>query len=136
MLKTYVDLPLNQYYEKMGTGALDAWKFLMAIEGTPSYMAKVGETAKIDLSDYCNPYDEYKISIDEQSRTALGLESDPVIKNGCLELRCTKIGSGKITLSSAVGKDKDMENGIGEMNYTREISVVSRPFATNNGGWL
>ena len=42
MLKTYVDLPLNQYYEKMGTGALDAWKFLMAIEGTPSYMAKVG----------------------------------------------------------------------------------------------
>ena len=135
-LKTYVDLPLNQYYEKMGTGALDAWKFLMAIEGTPSYMAKVGETAKIDLSDYCNPYDEYKISIDSQSKTSLGLESDPVIKSGHLEIRCTKIGSGKITLSSAVGKDKDMENGIGEMNYTREISVVSRPFATNNGGWL
>ena len=134
--KAYVDLPLNQYYEKMGTGALDAWKFLMAIEGTPSVMAKVGETVKIDLSDYCNPYDEYKISIDSQSKTSLGLESDPVIKNGHLEIRCTKIGSGKITLSSAVGKDKDMENGIGEMNYTREISVVSRPFATNNGGWL
>lgn len=134
--KTYIDLPLNQYYEKMGTGALDAWKFLMAIEGTPSVMAKVGETVKIDLSDYCNPYDEYKISVDYQSRTSLGLDSDPVIKNGHLEIRSTKIGSGKITLSSAVGKDKDMENGIGEMNYTREISVVSRPFATNNGGWL
>jgi hypothetical protein len=29
-----------------------------------------------------------------------------------------------------------MENGIGEMTYSREISIVSRPFATDNGGWL
>lgn len=135
-LRTYVDLPLDRYYGKMGTGALDAWKFLMAIEGTPSFMARTGEVVKIDLSKYCNPYDEYQISIDNASKESLGLDSDPVIRNGYLEIRCSKIGSGKITLSSAVGKDTEIENGIGEMSYTREISIVSRPFAANNGGWL
>ena len=124
------------YHNNMGTGALDAWKFLMAIEGTPSYMAEVGKAVKIDLSKYCNAFDEYTISVDETSRTSLGLASDPVVKNGHLEIRCDKIGAGKITLSAAVGKDTEMENGIGEMNYSREISIVSRPFATDNGGWL
>ena len=49
-------------------------------------------------------------------------------------LRC--IGSGKITLSASVGKDPNLEDGIGGMAYTREISIISRPFATDNGGWL
>jgi hypothetical protein len=132
----YIDLPLTRYNGNMGTGALDAWKFLMAIEGTPSYMAEVGKTVKIDLSRYCNAFDEYTVSVDEASRTSLGLASDPVISNGKLEIKCDKIGAGKITLSSAVGKDTEMENGIGEMAYSREISIVSRPFATDNGGWL
>jgi hypothetical protein len=132
----YIDLPLTRYNGNMGTGALDAWKFLMAIEGTPSYMAEVGKTVKIDLSRYCNAFDEYTVSVDEASRTSLGLASDPVISNGKLEIKCDKIGAGKITLSSAVGKDTEMENGIGEMTYSREISIVSRPFATDNGGWL
>ena len=126
----------TQYHNNMGTGALDAWKFLMAIEGTPSVMAEAGKAVKIDLSKYCNAHDEYTITIDEASRTSLGLVSDPVIKNGYLEIQCNKIGAGKITLSAAVGKDTTMENGIGEMNYSREISIVSRPFATDNGGWL
>ena len=134
--RSYIDLPLARYNGNMGTGALDAWKFLMAIEGTPSYMAEVGKSVKIDLSRYCNAFDEYTISIDEASRTSLGLASDPVIRNGKLEIQCDKIGAGKITLSSAVGKDTEMENGIGEMTYSREISIVSRPFATDNGGWL
>jgi hypothetical protein len=126
----------TQYHNKMGTGALDAWKFLMAIEGTPSVIAEAGKEVKIDLSKYCNPYDEYSISIDEASRTSLGLASEPVIKNGYLEIQCSKIGAGKITLSASVGKDPDKADGIGGMNYSREISIVSRPFASSNGGWL
>jgi subtilisin family serine protease len=126
----------TKYYGKMGTGALDAWKFLMAIEGTPSVMAEAGKAIRIDLSDYCNPYDEYTVSVDDASRTSLGLAADPVIKDGYLEIQCDKIGAGKITLSAAVGKDTEKADGIGEMAYTREISIVSRPFATDNGGWL
>ena len=132
----FIDLPLSRYNGNMGTGALDAWKFLMAIEGTPSVMAEVGKTVSIDLSKYCNAYDQYTLSIDQASRTSLGLATDPVIKDGYLEIQCNSIGAGKITLSAAVGKDTTMENGIGEMAYSREISIVSRPFATDNGGWL
>ena len=72
----------------------------------------------------------------------LGIESScddtsaAVIKDGFLEIRCTKIGSGKMTLSASVGKDNETENGIGGMSYTRDISIASRPFATSNGGWL
>jgi len=134
--RTYVDLPLDQYYGQMGTGAVDAWKFLMAIEGTPTLMIKAGEKAKIDLSRYCNPYDNYEISIDEASRSSLGLSSDPVIRNGFLEVECTKTGAGKVMLKASVGKDPEREDGIGGMSYSREISLVSRPFATENGGWL
>ena len=134
--RAYIDLPLNRYYGNMGTGALDAWKFLMAVEGTPSVMAEVGKNVKIDLSKYCNAYDQYYLSIDPESITSLGLEYAPVIKDGYLEIQCNSIGAGKVTLKAAVGKDTAKEDGIGEMAYSREISIVSRPFATDNGGWL
>lgn len=134
--QAYINLPLNQWKGRMGTGAVDAWKFLMAIEGTPSVMVKVGEKARIDLSRYCSPSADYTITADDASRTSLALTGNPVIKDGFLELECAKIGSGKITLSASVGKDPEKENGIGGMSYSREISIISRPFATENGGWL
>ena len=133
---TYTDLPLEQYKGQMGTGAVNAWRFLMAIEGTPSVMVAVGEKTSIDLSRYCSPSATYSIDIDEASSTSLGLTGTPVIKDGFLEVECTKVGAGKITLSSSVGKDPEKEDGIGGMSYSREISIISRPFATQNGGWL
>ena len=134
--KETVQIDMNRYKGQMGTGAVDAWKFLMAIEGTPSVMAAVGEKVRIDLSDYCNPSLKYEISVDEASNASLGLSSDPVIKEGFLEIECSKIGAGKIVLSSAVGKDPEREDGIGDMDYSREISIVSRPYVAKNGGWL
>ena len=131
-----VSIDMNRFKGKMGTGAVDAWKFLMAIEGTPSVIVKAGSKQTIDLSPYCNPYYSYSISMDEASKASLGLSSVPVIKDGRLELECSKIGAGKITLSAAVGKDQTVENGIGEMPYSRVISIVSRPYASENGGWL
>ena len=134
--KETVQIDMNRYKGQMGTGAVDAWKFLMAIEGTPSVMAAAGEKVRIDLSDYCNPSLKYEISVDEASSASLGLSSDPVIKDGFLEIECSKIGAGKIVLSSAVGKDPEREDGIGDMAYSREISIVSRPYVAKNGGWL
>ena len=134
--QTYIALPLDRWYGKMGTGAVDAWKFLMAIEGTPSVMVQVGKTAKIDISKYCSPSAEYTISIDEASSASLAPKAAPEIRNGYLEIECTKIGAGKIVLRASVGADPEKEDGIGGMAYSREISIVSRPFATENGGWL
>ena len=127
---------MSKYIGQMGTGAVDAWKFLMAIEGTPTFLAKAGDVVHIDLSNYCNPALTYEISVDDASRQSLGLEADPVIKDGHLEICCKNIGAGKLTLKASVGKDANLEGGIGGMAYTREISLASRPFATSNGGWL
>ena len=133
---SFINLPLEPYIGQMGTGAVDAWKFLMAIEGTPSVMVQTGKKARIDLSTYCNPSGNYSISIADDAVKALGLVSDPEIKDGHLEIECTKTGAGKVVISSAVGKDPEMSDGIGEMTYSREISIVSRPYTANNGGWL
>jgi hypothetical protein len=76
------------------------------------------------------------LNIDESSKTSLGITQDPAISNGILEITCSKTGAGKVTICGEVGKDHEKENGIGGMGYSREISIVSRPFATRNGGWL
>ncbi len=130
------NIPLSKYKGKMGTGAVDAWKFLMAIEGTPSVIVEAGAKASIDLKDYCSPSGKYTISVDEATKTSLGISANPEIKDGKLEITCSKVGAGKIVLSSSVGKDTETEGGIGSMDYSREISIVAREFATSNGGWL
>lgn len=133
---SWTKIDLGGYNGNMGTGAVDAWKFLMAIEGTPTILVQAGKKMSIDISPYCNPYDDYKITADDATKTALGMSSDPVIRNGKLEIECTTVGSGKIILNGKVGKDPDKEDGIGDMSYSRTLSIASRPFATNNGGWL
>ena len=132
---SWTTLGLDRFKGQMGTGAVDAWKFLMAVEGTPTVLVQAGKKMNVDISRYVSG-GTYTVTVDEATRTSLGLTSDPVVKNGKLEIECSKIGSGKIVLSGNVGKDTQKEDGIGEMAYTRTISVASRPFATNNGGWL
>ena len=139
---TYVDCTLNldDYYGKMGTGAVDAWKFLMQIEGTPSVQAKSGEVLEIALEDYFGGHaaELTYLGVDAGSASvSLGLDSTPVVQNGVLKLTCTKIGSGKVTVKAIAGGDKlGGGDSIGGMEISREISIVSRPLATQNGGWL
>ena len=135
----YTSINLDQYKGNMGTGAVDAWKFLMAIEGTPTKIVKVGEKALVDLSDCLGGSSQtmsYTIEMDKASKDALGVTADPVIKDGKLEITCSKHGAGKIKFTSSLGKDTAMEGGIGEMVFSREISIVSRPYAAANGGWF
>lgn len=133
---SWTTLGLEKYKGQMGTGAVDAWKFLMAIEGTPTILVQAGKKASVDVSRYVSNGGTYAVAVDEATKASLGLASDPTVRNGKLEIECSKIGSGKIVLSGNVGKDTQKEDGIGEMAYSRTISIASRPFATNNGGWL
>ena len=127
----------NKYKGKMGAGAVDAWKFLMGIEGTPSIIVETGKTVQIDLSEWIgSEVDELTVTIDDASRKSLALTSDPVIKDGKVELACSAVGAGKIVVAASVGKDPEMENGIGKMDFSREFSIVARQYATANGGWL
>lgn len=135
---------LTKYMKMLGTGAVDAWKFLMAIEGTPSVMVKTGVKAVINLDDYMGEgvarLLNCTVSVDSETMNSLGLTGTPVIKDGKLELTCTAHGSGKITISSATYNQDAEEGGSGhsisDMKFSREISIVSRPFAASNGGWF
>ena len=133
---SWTDISLGTYKGRLGTGSVDAWKFLMAIEGTPTILVEAGKKMSMDINRYVNGAGSYTVTVDDATKAALGLSSDPVVRNGRLEIECSKVGSGKIVLSGTVGKDTEKEDGIGEMSYSRTISIASRPFATNNGGWL
>lgn len=145
-LEQTVDLGL--YRGKMGTGAVDAWKFLMAIEGTPSLTVKVlDESAKAeryDLTSYfggsASSLTYLSIDCDQDTRTSLGLSEDPEIKYGKLSIKPTKVGSGKITIKAIAGYDEDGlvdgETQTGGMEITRTVSIMSRGVASDNGGWL
>ena len=137
------EIALPIWQNQMGTGAVDAWKFLMAIEGTPSVMVKAGEKAVINLADYLGAGVAARlgctVTVDDATSKALGLDGAPVVKNGKLELTCTTIGSGKITVSSETNNQAAVDGGshsIGNMSFSREISIVSRPYASANGGWF
>lgn len=145
-LEQTVDLGL--YRGKMGTGAVDAWKFLMAIEGTPSLTVKVlDESAKAeryDMTSYfggsASSLTYLSVDCDQDTRTSLGLSEDPEIKYGKLSIKPTKVGSGKITIKAIAGYDEDGlvdgETQTGGMEITRTVSIMSRGVASDNGGWL
>ena len=144
--QVFVDL--GPYRGKMGTGVIDAWKFLMNIEGTPTMTVRVlgaDEKAKrYDLQGLFggNSADlEYLgVECDAATKAALGLTEDPEIKYGKLSIKPTKAGSGKVTIKAVAGFDTDGvvdgETQIGGMEISRTVSIMARGVASDNGGWL
>lgn len=152
--------PYSSYQYKMGTGTIDAWRFMMSIEGTPCLTVKAGEHGSYDLSDFFGGGAEYltytKVNISSTDKKALGITDDKYckIENGRLSLYPTKNGSGKIRITAIAGGNvvagnreepwtsKDMvtvpndNDKMGGMEITREISILSRGVASKNGGWL
>lgn len=125
----------------MGTGLIDAWKLLMQIEGTPSLQVKKGEPWKLSLDEYfggaSSSLTYTSVEMDEVSKSILGVETDPFIKNGKLHITCTKTGSAKIRIT-AISGGKEVGGGaaIGGTEFTREVSILSRDIVATNGGWL
>lgn len=150
--------PYSSYQYNMGTGSIDAWKLMMNIEGTPILMVKVGNERSYNLDAYFGGASEYltydSVEIDRETMQALGITKKPRIENGMLVINPGKTGSGKITVKAIAGGNSvagsvsgDMTGngdivtvpnpeGMGGMYITREISIISRGVASNNGGWL
>ena len=132
---SYVETDVFPKKKKMGTGTVNAWNFLMALEGTPTFIAQTGKEISINLADCIGgtygKY-EYAVSIDESSRASLGIVNDPVISNGIMKVTTTKCGAGKIRLTSSVGGQEQIPG----LDFFVEISIVSRSNVASNGGWL
>ncbi len=156
------DLNLAPYYHQMGTGAIDAWRLMMHIEGTPTSTAQTGRTQWIDLTPLLGTSSTSLtyLSVEADSATidSMGLEAvtpasdahhpavmdasgKACIQFGRLYIHPTKIGSGKFTIR-VVGGGSYLgggDNPPGGMEVTRVLSVISRDAANGgngNGGWL
>ena len=156
------DLNLAPYYHQMGTGAIDAWRLMMHIEGTPTSTAQTGRTQWIDLTPLLGTSSTSLtyLSVEADSATidSMGLEAvtpasdahHPAVMDasgkacvqfGRLYIHPTKIGSGKFTIR-VVGGGSYLgggDNPPGGMEVTRVLSVISRDAANGgngNGGWL
>ena len=158
--KTYVSgqtdastLDLGKYRNMMGSGSIDAWKFIMKIEGVPCINAITGKNQWLDVSNYFGTSSVnltfigeelknggIKVEVSQKGRESLELAEDPYMKNGRLYVHPTKAGSAKFVVKAvaggnAVGTDSTM----GGMEVTQEISVIARSVKSTNdglGGWL
>lgn len=152
------DLVLAPYYHQMGTGAIDAWQLMMNIDGTPSLLASIGAKQWLSLdsafgtSSVSLTYLE--VDVPESTVESLGLQrmEAPVQKNypavpasgyayvqyGRLYIHPTKAGAGTVVIKAVGGGDKvgGGDNAPGGMEIEGVVSVVSRPFKSNNQSWL
>ena len=106
---------------KIKKGEYDEW--VSRFPGKVRKLVLIGQTA----GNF-----EFALEMDAADMTALGLSATPQIKNGKIEVNCSKTGAGKIFLTSSVGA-KDQFEGL---DFHQEISIVSRPAVASNGGWL
>ena len=132
---------LKPYNKRMGTGAIDAWKLLMQIEGTPSVMVQTGVSCSINLNEYFGEsYDDLtylRVEVDDEAKKTLGLASTPKVKSGVLDLVCMKNGSAKVKVYAIAGGGQlGGGTNIGGTEISREISIISRGVYSSNGGWL
>lgn len=152
------DLDLTPYYHRMGTGAIDAWQLMMNIDGTPSLLASVGAKQWLSLdpvfgtSSVSLTY--LAVEVPESTVESLGLQriEAPVQKNypavpvsgyayvqyGRLYIHPTKAGAGTVVIKAVGGGDKvgGGDNAPGGMEIDDVVSIVSRPFKSNNQSWL
>ena len=132
---------LGKFMKQMGTGSIDTWIFMMKIEGVPCLTAEVGKNGWVDVSEYFGTSSKnltyISVDVSDKDRESLGLAADPYMEYGRLYIHPTKIGSGKVTIK-AVGGGTVVGGGdvVGGMEITQEVSIISRPFKVNNGGWL
>ena len=153
--------PYSTYQYNMGTGLLDAWKFMMSLEGTPCLSVKMDEEGYYDLADFFGEaasYLTYKnITMDSADMRSLGISSsrDLKIENGKLYIYATKPGSAKVRVKAIAGGKEVAGNQVvdwtgnrdyvtvpnendkmGGMEIEREFSIVVRGVGSKNGGWL
>ena len=153
--------PYSTYQYNMGTGMIDAWKFMMSLEGTPCLSVKMDEEGYYDLNDFFGEaasYLTYKsVTMSSADMKSLGITSSRNLKieNGQLFIYATKPGSAKVTVKAIAGGKEVAGNQIvdwtgnrdyvtvpnendkmGGMEISREFSIVVRGVASKNGGWL
>lgn len=134
-------VPLANYRKQMGTGSIDAWRLMMKIEGTPCLTAEAGEEQWLDLSGAFGTASVnltyQKVEYSKADAEAIGMTKEPYIKYGRLFIHPTRCGAAKFKITAVGGGEAvGGDDAIGGMEMSQTVSVVVRPFKSENGGWL
>ena len=154
-------LKMAPYYHQMGTGAIDAWRLMMHIEGLPTLTSGIGRQQWIDLTSAFGTASVsltyLSIKVPEETAASMGLqkiaptntEKYPAVVDengyafvqfGRLYVHPTAVGSGKITINAVGGGDHvgGGNNPPGGMILTQDVSLIARDTDGGNGtgGWL
>lgn len=138
----YITVPqLGNYRGNMGTGALDAWRLMMKIEGVPCITAVAGESQWIDLSEYFGSssvnLSYLGVDVSDADTKAIGLKSKPEIKYGRLYIYPTKNGVARFKINAVGGgTEVGTDDKTGGMAISQNVSVIVRSHKSKNGGWL
>ena len=125
---TITTLAMDDYKNKMGGGLVDALKLLLAIKGTPANYVKLNETVTLDLSKYFGGADSKItiVSVESNDLDKIGVDGKLTANGGKLTFTCKKEGAAMLNITAKAG----------DMEFKREIAVVSRANLASNGGWL
>ncbi len=134
-------MALAPFRYKMGTGAIDAWKLLVSVEGIPSFTVLAGGELVVDLEELfgggASHLKYLGVEISDKDKASIGLNEAPLIQSGRLFIYPTKRGAAKITINAVAGGNMvGSDENTGGMKISKEISVLSRNIASSNGGWL
>lgn len=139
---TSTTIDLTKYVGKLGAGYIDAHQLLMQIEGTPClYVEADNKEHSLSLDNYfgdgSSSLSYSNVAISNEDMASLGMSSKPTIKGGKLTVKCSKRGTGRVSVTAIIGGTSvGGGDNMGGMEVTREFMIVARPNIASNGGWL
>ncbi len=132
-----VYLDMADYKDKMGGGVIDAFRMLMAVEGTPVVTVGKGSRMTLSTEEILNGMGKHGLfvaSVEPESETEaemMGLTCS--IENGTLTVTSSEVGATRILLK---GKLQNGNSSVSGSNISLPIAVICREHQASNGGWL
>ena len=132
------------YKGQMGTGMVDAFKFLMNIEGITCIPVQRGEkNCTIDVNEYMGDGKTkiklIDIEISDADMARLGMTSKPryLSTSNSFAVTCNNTGSAIVTVKMIAGGDSaGTDETVGGMIIYKKFALVVRDGFAENGGWL
>lgn len=143
----------KDYRGRMGSGAIDAYRLLMQIEGTPCLTVARNQESLLSLKEHFGggadnltyvegsanssspDLERYGVEMTEEDMEKLGVVEKPRIVNGRLQIKCTKIGCAKVKVRAIAGGERaGTEAHIGGIPVIRDIAIIVRETGSNR--WL
>ena len=135
---------MAKYYNKVGTGSIDAFRVLMAVRGTVCVPVVAGEENVIKISSlYGDGTTKLakleSVIVPDDVRARLGIKNETIFGDELI-FECANTGAGVITVQLIAGGDMvGSGQNTGGMLIEKEIGIVAREGNVVDepiGGWL